>query len=56
MEYVFTKEDILEFNRIIDEIYGSEDLPQCFDTFLKNISSLVYFEKGDIYIFKYAYG
>lgn len=56
MEYVFTKEDILEFNHIIDEIYGSEDLPQCFDTFLKNISSLVYFEKGDIYIFKYANG
>lgn len=56
MEYIFSKEDFLEFNHIIDEIYESKNLAQCYETFLKNISSLVYFEKGDIYIYKYING
>lgn len=56
MEYIFSKEEALKFNHIIEEIYESENLTQCYDTFLKNISSLVYFEKGDIYICKYLNG
>ena len=41
MDYIFSKEEALKFNHIIEEIYESENLTQCYDTFLKNISSLV---------------
>lgn len=56
MDYVFSKEELQEFNHIIDEIYENDDFTQCLNSFLTNIKSLVFYEKGDIYIYKYDNG
>lgn len=48
-----SKDDILEYNRIIDRLYDYDDYEVGLKNFLHEIQSLVPFDKGDIYVYKH---
>ena len=54
MEYFLSKDEIYEYNQIIDNLYSSQDYEEALNDFLYDIQKLVPFEKGDIYTYKQA--
>lgn len=54
MEYFLSKDEIYDYNQIIDNLYSSQDYEEALNGFLYDIQKLVPFEKGDIYTYKQA--
>lgn len=52
MEYFLSRDEIYEYNQIVDDLYGEPDYETALNGFLYNIQKLVPFEKGDIYTYK----
>lgn len=47
-----SKDEIIEYNQIIDNLYSYYNYEEALQNFLINIKNLVFYEKGDIYIYK----
>ncbi len=52
MEYFLSKEEIYEYNQIIDNLYGNPNYEDALNGFLYDIQKLAPFEKGDIYTYR----
>lgn len=52
VEYFLSKDEIYEYNQIIDNLYEEQHYEVALNKFLYDIQKLVPFEKGDIYTYK----
>ncbi len=48
----FSKSEVDRFNQILVKLYANPNREYALEEFLKNLKELVYFEKGDIYVFE----
>lgn len=46
-----SKDEAFEYNQILDSLYDNNNCEEALKRFLINLQSLVFFEKGDIYIY-----
>lgn len=52
MTVFFSRGEMMKYNEIISRLYSTDDCEKALYDFLKDLKSLVFFEKGDIYFYK----